>query len=432
MAEVKKARLFLRRGTDTDRKTTTLCQGELGYSTDAFRVFIGDGSTAGGKAVGNHIYVSAGAHFHTDLTEASGSGRAHKGDIAVFPGQNYTNAAGTTVTPSKSASTVMILTADITATGSEAATPGSWVALNSGIPFGNIDVFNDDISGDKVHGGTISGPLTLSGGKINIGGNGPSENLVLSGTYLSAATLPTNDLVFPLGLTSGAQLTCVNSILDFGDTVTTSTLGNAGGYVHANPDSVTKHISAYGVGTTNYVFSTTATQQASGTPAVHNNTADGINIFTDYIKSGGAYATGSSTPLIPDNWEYTVTNVSGKCGILEVAFDQTAFRNATDTAVSFTAIREFYFSVFMKHHDDAASFVGHHNHCTDTNEILCWSGSSISDGKMRQVPAVHHITIPNTYNGSDNSSQHALVLHLGMAAVGELAVVFTGLRVNTS
>ena len=36
MAEVKKARLFLRRGTDTDRKTTTLCEGELGYSTDAY------------------------------------------------------------------------------------------------------------------------------------------------------------------------------------------------------------------------------------------------------------------------------------------------------------------------------------------------------------------------------------------------------------
>ena len=34
MAEVKKARLFLRRGTDTDRKTTVLCEGELGYCGD--------------------------------------------------------------------------------------------------------------------------------------------------------------------------------------------------------------------------------------------------------------------------------------------------------------------------------------------------------------------------------------------------------------
>ena len=121
MAEVKKARLFLRRGTDTDRKTTTLCQGELGYSTDAFRVFVGDGSTTGGKTVGNFVYVSGGSlgtNFHTNLTTASANGRAHKGDIAIFPAQSYFKADGTTsVTPHVSASTVMILTADITADG---------------------------------------------------------------------------------------------------------------------------------------------------------------------------------------------------------------------------------------------------------------------------------------------------------------------------
>ena len=37
MAEVKKARIFLRRGTDADRLQTDLCEGELGYSTDGKR-----------------------------------------------------------------------------------------------------------------------------------------------------------------------------------------------------------------------------------------------------------------------------------------------------------------------------------------------------------------------------------------------------------
>ena len=142
MAEVKKARLFLRRGSDTDRRDTVLCQGELGYSTDAFRIFIGDGSTQGGKSVGSFMYVSAGANFHTTLTTASANGRAHKGDIAIFPAQSYTNAAGETKYPHASASTVMILTAATTADGNEQATPTSWVAVNSGIPFGNIDVFS--------------------------------------------------------------------------------------------------------------------------------------------------------------------------------------------------------------------------------------------------------------------------------------------------
>ena len=44
MADIKKARIFLRRGTDASRLGTELCEGELGYSTDGTRVFVGDGS----------------------------------------------------------------------------------------------------------------------------------------------------------------------------------------------------------------------------------------------------------------------------------------------------------------------------------------------------------------------------------------------------
>ena len=431
MAEVKKARLFLRRGTDTDRKTTTLCQGELGYSTDAFRVFVGDGSTAGGKTVGNFVYVSGGAHFHTNLTVASGAGRAHKGDIAIFPAQSYKKANGvTTVTPHVSASTVMILTADVTATGSEAADASSWVAVNSGIPFGNIDVFDDDITGNYVSGGTISGPITVSGGKVHIGGNSTDEKLVLSGTYLSAATLPTNDLVYPLGLTSAAELTCVNSILDFGEPTTSSGLGNAGGYLHANPASVSNHISAYGISSANYTFGGATSQQgASGSPTNHG-AGSGILTFTDYIKSGGNYATGSATPIIPKSWAYT-GGMGGRCGIREIVFDIVAFRNACGAgSLTFAQIQEFYFTAFYTHYDDAASFVGYHDHLTDQNVIADWNGSSIKSGKMRGVPTVNQICIPNTYKASDDDVHHVLVLHLGIAATGKLAVVFNGLRVN--
>ena len=46
-------RSLIRKGSDADRKRTTLAQGELGYTTDTNRVFIGDGITAGGSATGN-------------------------------------------------------------------------------------------------------------------------------------------------------------------------------------------------------------------------------------------------------------------------------------------------------------------------------------------------------------------------------------------
>lgn len=170
MAEIKKARLFLRRGSDTDRKTTTLCEGELGYSTDAFRVVIGDGSTAGGRPVGPMVHVSGGSlalDFQSKLTEASAfngtGGYAVSGDIAILPAQSYTNAAGSSVTIGTGnvgapiPATVMVLT------GSNAAVNTSWVTVNSGIPWGNLTVQDDDISGDKIHGGNISGNVTFSG-----------------------------------------------------------------------------------------------------------------------------------------------------------------------------------------------------------------------------------------------------------------------------
>jgi len=429
MAEVKKARLFLRRGTDTDRKTTTLCQGELGYSTDAFRVFVGDGSTAGGNTLGMMAFVSAGVNFQTNLTEASAAGLALSGDIAVFPSSNWTNAGGgTDAIDSSHATTVMLLT------GSNPATASHWVNINNNIPFGNISLSADDISGNYVSGGIISGPITLSGGNVSLGGdgNGDGDSVFLPGVALSAATVPTGDLVYPLGLTSTSQITCVNSILDFGVPTTSSGLGNPGGYMHANPSSVSDHISAYAISSSAYTFGTTTVQGTSGgtSGTTHNNGGSGIATFTDYIKSGGAYATGSATPIIPDGWSYT-GGLGGLCGIFEVVFDQAKLRLATgENSLTFAQIQEFYFTAFYTHYDDAASFVGYHDHLTDQNVIADWNGSSIGSGKMRAVPHVNQICIPNTYNASDAASQHVLVLHLGVAAVGKLAIVFNGLRVN--
>ena len=161
MATVKKARLFLRRGTDTDRKTSVLCSGELGYSTDAFRVFIGDGATLGGNPVGITSFVSAGSAFQTDLVEASAAGYAFKGDFALFPSKTYNNLNSQQITPSPHFSVAMVLTGTDGSGAGKASEPGSWAALNSGIPFGNIVVGDDEISADKIHGGTFSGDINF-------------------------------------------------------------------------------------------------------------------------------------------------------------------------------------------------------------------------------------------------------------------------------
>ena len=46
-------KLLVRRGTDSDRKQITLESGELGYTTDTERLYIGNSNTLGGVIVGN-------------------------------------------------------------------------------------------------------------------------------------------------------------------------------------------------------------------------------------------------------------------------------------------------------------------------------------------------------------------------------------------
>lgn len=46
-------KLLLRRGQESDRKNVILTSGELGYTIDGKRVFVGDGVTQGGNLVGN-------------------------------------------------------------------------------------------------------------------------------------------------------------------------------------------------------------------------------------------------------------------------------------------------------------------------------------------------------------------------------------------
>ena len=52
-------KLLVRRGTDHDRTNITLDSGELGYTTDTERLYIGNGTTKGGLIVGNKYKGSA-------------------------------------------------------------------------------------------------------------------------------------------------------------------------------------------------------------------------------------------------------------------------------------------------------------------------------------------------------------------------------------
>jgi len=61
-------KLLTRRGDDLDRQNIILSEGELGYTTDGKRLFVGDGQTLGGSVVGN-IYKGSVAD-HTTVSDA--------------------------------------------------------------------------------------------------------------------------------------------------------------------------------------------------------------------------------------------------------------------------------------------------------------------------------------------------------------------------
>ena len=52
-------KLVVRQGADADRKTIILDSGELGYTTDTYRLFVGDGFLSGGNVTGNLFKGSA-------------------------------------------------------------------------------------------------------------------------------------------------------------------------------------------------------------------------------------------------------------------------------------------------------------------------------------------------------------------------------------
>lgn len=70
MSELKIIKLTVRRGTDTERQSIVLDEGELGYTTDTKRLFVGDGYSLGGKPVGNTTYIEAVSASRTSLLSA--------------------------------------------------------------------------------------------------------------------------------------------------------------------------------------------------------------------------------------------------------------------------------------------------------------------------------------------------------------------------
>lgn len=72
MPDISIIKLKVRRGTDAQRRTITLEQGELGYTTDTNRLYVGDGFTVGGAPAG--AVNSTPLNYVNSLTGVTGAG----------------------------------------------------------------------------------------------------------------------------------------------------------------------------------------------------------------------------------------------------------------------------------------------------------------------------------------------------------------------
>lgn len=213
MATAKRARIFLRRGTDADRQQTTLCEGELGYTVDGKRVYVGDNSTEGGVPLTSTWIVGSSFDLST-LNDATAAGKAEKGDFAVKT--PATSVSISDINAHYTGSAVLTINNDFknlyTLTDTSTMT---WMSINSGIPISNIDIPEDSLSADQIHGGDFSGNISFSDSitandsvyLLDVAANKPG-----GGTFISTETVLS---AYPLGITSTGQVTALTSVNQF-------------------------------------------------------------------------------------------------------------------------------------------------------------------------------------------------------------------------
>ena len=88
MIDRKIAKIKIRRGTDAQRKTVVFEEGELVFTTDQKRIFIGDGSSYGGRLASNINHI---------VTTVDIPSNAQRGDIVFNKTSNVTSIVDTDI-----------------------------------------------------------------------------------------------------------------------------------------------------------------------------------------------------------------------------------------------------------------------------------------------------------------------------------------------
>ena len=215
MPDVEIVKLKLRRGTDAQRESVVLEQGELGYTTDSKRVFVGDGFLSGGNVLGakNHPPMYVGTR--TDLAEAVTGDMVYEDNLLYqLSGTDATMLSAWTFVGTRTDGTTLDYTGGLLELKDGGITIDK-VASDFVVPNGGIELTTTGLSA-AVDNATIT---------INASGQLESTNVVISagdvGLGLSGGA---GD---PIGVDVTEAFTFTSGKLDFAAAGTDTVDGNA-------------------------------------------------------------------------------------------------------------------------------------------------------------------------------------------------------------
>ena len=130
MPTVDVAKIKIRRGSNTDRKLIILDSGELGYTVDTNRVYVGNGALKGGSSLGTFNFNNS------TRSNTSVKNKAEVGDL-VFDNYVLYSLSGTDATSSVS---WMRLTPNVDNTTIQYNTDNQLEVITSGIVTGGNSI----------------------------------------------------------------------------------------------------------------------------------------------------------------------------------------------------------------------------------------------------------------------------------------------------
>lgn len=312
-------KLIVRRGTNVDRQRVLLDEGELGYTTDTKKLYVGDGSTYGGVLVGGNAFKGVVG----GITTVTG---AVSGDLAFDNNTNtlYTFNGG-----------------DPSVIGNWTKIGGVYTAANNTITVANNQIAVGTISGNNISTGAVGNSLKISNNQIS----------------LNETEIKTNKIT---GYSDTLQLP---SILKIGDIqYTMPTYVGSSLYLKTDIDGTLKWAAAdY---STNLFVSSTASQVPVGSimPYVSSNAApygwllcNGGSVSTTTYADlfgvvgysfGGAGAS-FNLPNFINKTLYGVSTSPAASTVVRVASGATTSLSATGTLYIIKAIADRIASVSM-------------------------------------------------------------------------------------